>query len=109
MDKRHLVVYCTCPDRETAERIAGAVVEECLAACVNIVSGITSIYYWQGQKQRDAEHLLIIKTRGAVYTALETRIRRLHPYEMAEIIALPIVEGAKDYLAWIDAGSGEAS
>lgn len=103
MDKDHLVVYCTCPSRQVAEHIASALVDEYLAACANIVSGITSVYRWQDQVQHDSETLLIIKTRAGTYPAMEARIRTLHPYEVPEIIALPICLGAADYLAWINA------
>ena len=71
MESQALVVYCTCPDRVVAERIAEAVVNERLAACVNLVPGLTSIYRWEGQMQHDVELLLIIKTRSAVYPQLK--------------------------------------
>lgn len=106
MDSQALVVYCSCPDQAIAERIAEAVVNERLAACVNLISGLTSIYRWEGQLQRDAELLLIIKTRSAVYPQLETRLRQLHPYQLPEIIALPIHTGSTDYLNWIAANTG---
>jgi len=101
-----LIILCTCPDLATAERIAETVVGERLAACVNIVPGLTSIYYWEGQIQRDAELLLLIKTRQEIYPLLEARIRQLHPYQIPEIIALPIQTGAAAYLDWIAANTG---
>ena len=106
MDSQPLVVYCTCPDQATAEHIAETLVDERLAACVNLVSGLTSIYRWQGQIQRDAEWLLIIKTRRTVYSLLEARLCELHPYEIPEIIALPIQTGLADYLDWIVDSTG---
>ncbi len=106
MDSQALVVYCSCPDQAIAERIAEAVVNERLAACVNLISGLTSIYRWEGQLQRDTELLLIIKTRSAVYPQLEARLRQLHPYQLPEIIALPIHTGSADYLNWIAANTG---
>ncbi len=106
MDSQPLVIYCTCPDQATAERIAETVVDERLAACVNLVPGLTSIYRWQGQIQRDAEWLLIIKTRRTVYSLLEARLCELHPYEVPEIIALPIQAGLADYLDWIVDSTG---
>jgi periplasmic divalent cation tolerance protein len=106
MDSQPLVIYCTCPDQATAERIAETLVDERLAACVNLVPGLTSIYRWQGQIQRDAEWLLIIKTRRTVYSLLEARLRELHPYEVPEIIALPIQAGLADYLDWIVDSTG---
>ena len=101
MSPSPLIILCTCPDPATAERIAETVVGERLAACVNIVPGLTSLYHWEGQIQRDAELLLLIKTRQAVYPLLEARIRELHPYQVPEIIALPIQAGLAAYLNWI--------
>ena len=106
MESQALAVYCTCPDQVVAERIAEAVVSERLAACVNLVPDVTSIYRWQGEIQRDAELLLIIKTRRTVYPQLEARIIELHPYQVPEIIALPIQAGSAAYLAWIADNTG---
>jgi len=103
IDFEYLIIYCTCPDQQTAEGIARHLVDEYLAACVNIVPALTSIYRWQGQLEQSAESMLIIKTRADGYPALETRIKDLHPYAVPEIIALPVVRGISDYLAWIDA------
>ena len=83
--------------------------EEKLAACVNILPGITSVYRWQDQMQQDSELLLIIKTCRDAYMALERRIQQLHPYEVAEIIALPLLAGSSNYLAWLDANIGGIS
>lgn len=96
-----LVVLCTCPDEATATGIATALLAEKLAACVNCVAGIRSMYRWDGQIRADTEVLLVIKTRAARYAALETLLRARHPYEIPEIIALPVVAGAADYLNWI--------
>jgi periplasmic divalent cation tolerance protein len=96
-----LVVLCTCPDEPTAERIARAVVAGELAACVNRVSGIRSTYRWKGALQDEPEVLLVIKTVQSRYQALEMRLKALHPYEVPEIIALPILAGSKPYLAWM--------
>ncbi|MDS4029018.1 MAG: divalent-cation tolerance protein CutA [Candidatus Contendobacter sp.] len=101
MNPLPLIVLCTCPDLATVERIAETVVGERLAACVNIVPGLTSIYRWENQMQRDTEFLLLIKTSPAVYPRLEARIRELHPYQVPEIIALPIQTGSAAYLDWI--------
>ena len=106
MESQPLVVYCTCPDQTTAERIAEALVAERLAACANVVPGLISIYRWQGQVRREPELLLIIKTRGVVYSLLEARIRELHPYEVPEIVALPIQAGAAEYLGWLADSTG---
>ncbi len=98
----YIVVYITVPDFETGKKIAKTLVEEKLAACVNITSQINSIYFWQGNIEDDTEHLLIIKTRKDVFEKLENRVKELHPYTVPEIIAMPIVLGSKDYLNWID-------
>ena len=95
------IVLCTVPDRESAERIATALVTERLAACVNIVPGITSIYRWKNRIEKDAELLLIIKTHSAVFDTLQDSIRKLHPYELPEVIAVPITDGLPEYLDWI--------
>jgi periplasmic divalent cation tolerance protein len=101
MNQSPLIVLCTCPDRATAEHIAESVVGEQLAACVNIVPGLASVYRWEGKIQHDAELLLLIKTRQTAYPPLEARIRELHPYQIPEIIVLPIQTGSAAYLDWI--------
>jgi periplasmic divalent cation tolerance protein len=95
------VVLVTVPSREAGEQLAEALVGEQLAACVNIVGPIRSIYRWQGEICRDDEHLLLIKTTAAGYAALETRVRALHSYDNPEIIALPVETGAAAYLEWV--------
>ena len=106
MNPLPLLILCTCPDLATAEHIAETVVGERLAACVNIVPGLASIYRWEGQMQRDTELLLLIKTHRTIYPSLEARIRELHPYQLPEIIALPIQAGSAAYLAWIADSTG---
>ena len=96
-----LIVLCTVPDEDTAEDIAGTLVSEKLAACVNIVPGITSVYRWKGAVERDRELLLLIKSEQGTYPALEARVRALHPYELPEVIAVPIGNGLPEYLDWI--------
>ena len=102
-----LVVLCTAPEGEPAAGLARGIVAEQLAACVNIVPAVRSIYRWQGEVKDDAEALLVIKTRRARYAALEQWIRGHHPYSEPEIIALPITEGSASYLAWVAAESAE--
>jgi periplasmic divalent cation tolerance protein len=102
MNTQHFVVFCTCPSHEVAQGIAERLVHEGLAACVNILPGVTSVYRWQESLCCDQELLLVIKTREDIYPHLETRIRQLHPYTVAEIIALPISQGCREYLQWID-------
>lgn len=101
MDENQLVVFCTCPDLKSAEDIATTLVQTHLAACVNLVPGLTSIYRWQGHVRREPECLLLIKTTAACFEALRSRLRTLHPYEVPEIIALPISLGDPAYLQWL--------
>ena len=96
-----VVVFITAPNAEVATTIAQAVVGEKLAACVNIVPGLRSIYTWQGRLCDEAEILCIVKTRRALFPALRDRVAALHPYEVPEIIALPISDGSAPYLAWL--------
>jgi len=95
------LVITNCPDEETANRIALAVVEEKLAACVNILPRVQSIYRWQGAVESAVEVPLLIKTAAAAYPALEAAIRERHPYDVPEIIALPITAGLPAYLNWV--------
>ncbi|HEX6549419.1 MAG TPA: divalent-cation tolerance protein CutA [Gammaproteobacteria bacterium] len=101
MPENQIVTLCTVPDRESGERIGHALVEERLAACVNLVPNLTSIYRWQGAVQQASECLLLIKTTPARFAALAERLRSLHPYDVPEIIALPITQGDSTYLNWI--------
>jgi periplasmic divalent cation tolerance protein len=103
MKCEYMVVLCSCPDEALAARLARIVVEEQLAACVNVLSGLRSVYRWQGAVHDEPEVLLLIKTRHERYEALEMRIRALHPYEVPEIIALPIIAGSASYLGWLAA------
>lgn len=98
----HLLVITTCPSTECAETLAHFLVQEHLAACVNQLPGVRSVYEWQGQVRTDQEIVLLIKTRAAVYDRVEQAIRTRHPYELPEVIALPIVRGSADYLSWIN-------
>lgn len=100
------VVLVTAPDLAVGAEIARRLVEEGLAACVNLVPGVRSIYRWQGAVQEDAEILLIAKTRAARVDALAARVRALHPHELPEVIALAVVAGSEPYLDWVRAVSG---
>ena len=102
-----IVVLVTVGSREEAGRIATTLVGEHLAACVNIVGAIESVYWWEGRVQQDAEVLLIIKTRAALWTALEARVRTLHSYQNPEVIALPITAGSQAYLDWVRDSTGQ--
>jgi periplasmic divalent cation tolerance protein len=100
-NREYRLILNTCPDQAQAERIATALVEGKLAACVNILPGVQSVYRWHGKVERDAEVLLLIKTELACVAAVEQCIRTLHSYEVPEIIALPISHGHLPYLNWI--------
>lgn len=97
-----IVVFSTCGSEEEAVRVARALVEAQLAACVNILPQIRSIYRWQGAIEDGAEWLLIIKTKRELFPALTAKLRAVHSYEVPEAIALSVVDGLPDYLAWID-------
>jgi periplasmic divalent cation tolerance protein len=92
---------CTVPDQDTATRIAEALVTEQLAACVNIIPAIQSVYRWEGAIEHDEELLLLIKTSTTVWPLLEERILALHPYELPECISVRIQDGNNNYLNWI--------
>lgn len=95
------LVLCTCPDPETAERIARSLVEHHLAACVSLLPGTRAFYRWQGQLQSADEVLLLIKTRSERLEELKVHVLMLHPYELPEIIAVDIASGLDRYLDWI--------
>lgn len=96
-----LLAFCTCPDEATAAGIAEALVKERLAACVNRLPALTSVYLWQGNMESDTETLLLIKTTSARFDALCERLVELHPYELPEIIATPVTQGLPEYLKWV--------
>lgn len=96
------LVLCSCPDEETAVNIAENIVAQCLAACVNVMPSVYSIYHWQGNVESAKENMLLIKTTSGKYASLEKVILSLHPYEMPEIIALDISSGLPEYLKWIE-------
>jgi len=98
-----LLVLTNLPDRAAAEKLAGALVDERLAACVNILAPCKSVYRWQNDIQQEEEHPMLIKTTADRYPALEAALRAAHPYELPEIIAVPIERGLPAYLDWIAA------
>ncbi|RMH92895.1 divalent-cation tolerance protein CutA [Lysobacter pythonis] len=104
-----LICLNTCPDRASAERIATALVEERLAACVNLVPGLLSTYRWQGKIARDDELLLIVKTTAERLDALRTRLVELHPHELPELLAVEASDGLAAYLDWVRAETRPAS
>jgi len=95
-----VVVLVTAP-RGDSERIARALVESRVAACVNIVGGVKSIYWWRGAVEEGEEDLLVIKTTVEALPRLKARLREVHPYEVPELVALPIVYGLEEYLEWV--------
>jgi periplasmic divalent cation tolerance protein len=101
--KRHVLVLVTTPDRATARKIAGAVLSERLAACVNIVPGVESHYWWRGKLERGKELLLLIKTTRARLAALAKLVKSRHPYDTPEIVVLGLEAGSVRYLDWLDA------
>ena len=102
MDLDYMLVYITVPSLDVGENIARILVGEKLAACVNIVPGITSIYSWQDAIEQDNELLLIVKTRNANFDRLSSTVEKIHPYDVPEIIGVPIGASSKAYLAWMD-------
>lgn len=96
-----LLCLCTCPDAESATKLAETLVGERLAACVNRLPGVFSTYRWQGEVNTDSEELLLIKTAADRFETLKARLLELHPYELPELIALPIERGHAAYLDWV--------
>lgn len=102
-----LLVLTNLPDRAAAERLADRLIEARLAACVNILAPCRSVYRWKGGVQHDEEHPLVVKTTAERYPALQAAIREGHPYELPEIVAVPIVRGLAAYLQWVQAETTE--
>jgi len=96
-----VLVYTTFPDPAAAETVGGALVDAGLAACVNIIPGMTSIYMWQGKRQSEMETIMIVKTRAAFAERVMAEVRRLHSYENPALVVLPVETGSADFLAWI--------
>lgn len=97
-----VIVLSTCSSREEATRIARGLVEERLAACVNVVDGVVSIYRWQGNVREDNETMLVVKSRRDLLGRLQERLAEMHSYEVPEAIAIPVVDGLPAYLEWLD-------
>lgn len=100
-----IVVLVTCPPAES-ENLAIALVEERLAACVNIINGVQSIYLWDGKVCNETEKLLVIKSHSSVWDKLRDRVHELHSYDVPEVVSLPIADGLKPYMDWIGASVG---
>lgn len=102
-----VVVLITAPNEDAAAKMANEIVSSRLAACVNIIRNVRSIYHWQGKIEDEVEVLMLVKTRREHFKDLEKRIRELHPYTVPEIIALPIIEGSEGYLQWLSEETGK--
>jgi periplasmic divalent cation tolerance protein len=100
-EEETLLVFTNLPDRDAALVLARALVERRLAACVNVLGACTSVYRWQGDMEEAAEVPVLLKTRATRYAEVEAAIRELHPYELPEIVAVPIVRGLPEYLGWV--------
>jgi periplasmic divalent cation tolerance protein len=98
----YIQLFTTTEEKDDAERISREIVEKRLAACVQVVGPITSTYWWEEEIQKTEEWLCIMKTRSDLYHELEKAIRSIHPYEVPEIVALPIVSGSQSYLDWLE-------
>jgi periplasmic divalent cation tolerance protein len=92
----------TVPDADVGQIISETIIEERLAACVTVQAACQSLYWWKGKITQEQEHTLFIKTKKDLYPQLEKRMKEIHPYDVPEIIALPILLGSDDYLGWID-------
>jgi periplasmic divalent cation tolerance protein len=97
-----LLILCTAPDRESALKLSNTLLEQGLAACVNLTSPVTSVYRWQGKLEQSEEILLLIKTTEKQYQRVEAALRAQHPYELPEIIAVPVELGLDEYLDWVE-------
>lgn len=107
MENAYRIVLITAPNRESGRQIALRLVEEHLVACVNLLPGVTSFYRWEGTLNEDEEVLLICKTRRECFERLQAVVRAIHPYQVPEIIALPLTDGLEAYLRWIDENVGQ--
>ena len=103
MEKKYIIALITVPDQETGEMIANILLEKKLVACVNIVTPVISFFSWEGERDREDEVLLILKSRADLFESdLIPAVEAVHPYKLPEIIALPIIMGSEKYLNWID-------
>ena len=96
-----VLIYSTFPSAAEAESIGGSLVDRGLAACVNIFDGMTSIYSWEGKRERGSEAAMLIKTRGVLATQVMSEVRKLHPYDNPALLVLPVSDGSPDFMRWI--------
>ena len=101
MTTEYITVFITAPNEEEAARLSHAIVGERLAACVNIIRSVRSIYRWQGRIEDEQEVLMLVKTKKTLFERLQGRVKELHSYAVPEIIGLSVVEGSKQYLDWL--------
>lgn len=106
MSSSYVVILCTCPDASCAQTLARGLVKSHLVACASILPGITSIYTWQGKLESSNECQLLAKTETKLFFAAEAFIKQNHPYELPEVLAVPVTLGSKDYLDWISSCVG---
>jgi len=99
---RAIIIFCTTPSPEVSEKIAAGLIDRQLAACCNILPEVRSVYRWQGQVESAGEQLLLIKSTEENFKAIEDFILNVHPYDVPEIISVPVTEGNRDYLMWIN-------
>lgn len=102
-----IVILCTVSSKDEGNKIAGSLVQKRLAACANIIDGISSIYEWKGEICKDEENLMIIKSRKSLFEEIKKEILSLHSYELPEIVSLPITDGLEPYLDWIKENTGQ--
>lgn len=107
--KSYIQISTTTETKEQAQKIAKYLVEQKLAACVQITGPIESTYRWKGKVETASEYLCLIKTRTTLFKKVEAAIKKLHPYETPEIIATPVIKGSKEYLNWLDEETGNFS
>ena len=108
MNPQHVIVFITAPSKEVGREIANRLLEQKLAACINIVSPINSLYIWEGKIHDDEEALLVVKTRADLLKdGLIPAVKSIHPYEVPEILALPVLMGLESYLEWIEEVTGD--
>ena len=99
---KYLLVLTTVPDEKRGHKIAKQLVKERLSACVTVSSASQSFYWWQGKISNEKEHILFIKTKASLFADLERKIKKIHPYDVPEIVALPFLKGSRKYLNWIE-------
>ena len=100
--KISIIVLVTCPDKENANKISSSLIEKKLAACVNTITNVESIFRWKGKIEKSSENLLIIKSKKRLLKKLITDVQQNHPYQLPEILALPIIGGSKAYIDWLN-------